>query len=286
MSEAGGIFAFVQFEFGFLLGPADGRYLLRLAPEAPPHRVVVVTTLGAPERRLLRRRTPTPVTEGAPEPVPTSRMTLIEPEPFADLEKAKLWLAEVRGRRERAQAEVEAALLVANRVLAVHRAATGDPFARDVSASHALVVRLGYGDGNTVAEGRYVEAVELPRPTPKRPRRSMEAPDERFAALLGARAPLLVCEELVLRARSDLLAARRREAALQARVALESLLSELLADLPEERRAELQADRGPVAAAANAALDGPLDEASEAAVEAAVARMEAVLRARRLGSAS
>lgn len=248
--------------------------------------MVALTTLGATERRLLHARKRTPVTEGAPEPVPTARITVIEPQPFGDLGSAKAWLSKVRGNREQVQEQVDAALLVANRVLQAHRAAAGDPFARDVSEAHALVVRFGYGAGGAVAEGRYGDAVELPRAARRRPRRSMEAPDEHFAALLGAREPLLVCAELVLRARGDLLAARPREAALQARVALESLLSELEAELPEERRAELQADRGPVGDAANAALRGPLDRTSEGVVEAAVARMEAALRAQRLRSAS
>ena len=55
----------------------------------------------------------------------------------------------------------------------------------------------------------------------------MEAPEERFAALLGGRESPLAAEELVLRARADLDAGRPREAALQARVALEALLAEL-----------------------------------------------------------
>ena len=59
----------------------------------------------------------------------------------------------------------------------------------------------------------------------------MEAPDERFAALLGAREQPLVAEELVLRARMDLDAGRPREAALQARVALEALAEPGLAQL-------------------------------------------------------
>ena len=59
----------------------------------------------------------------------------------------------------------------------------------------------------------------------RRARRSMEAPEERFAALLGGREEVLPAEELVLRARADLNAGRLREAALQARVALEALLA-------------------------------------------------------------
>ena len=286
MSEAGGIFAFVQLEFGFLLGPADGRYLVRREADAPPHRVLVLTTLGAPQRPPLRGRRASTVTQGAPEPVPTSRITVIEPEPFADLQSARAWLSEVRAGGERTDAEVQGAVQVANRALHAYRAAAADPFARDVSAGHALVGRLGYGAGEVVAEGRYREAVELPRGARRRPRRSMEAPDERFAALLGAREPLLVCEELVVRARGDLTAGLTREAALQARVALEGVLSELAGQLPGEREAELEGARPALGDAANLALRGPLDDASAKGVEDVVARMEAALRIRRLGSAS
>ena len=77
-----------------------------------------------------------------------------------------------------------------------------------------------------MADGRFSDAWELPRER-TRTRRSMEAPEERFAALLGGRERPLACEELVLRARADLDAGRPREAALQARVALEALLAEL-----------------------------------------------------------
>ena len=72
----------------------------------------------------------------------------------------------------------------------------------------------------------------------------MEAPDERFAALLGGREAALACEELVLRARADADAGRDREAALQARIALESLLSEM-EKLPAARRAGAGGGPGP-----------------------------------------
>jgi hypothetical protein len=82
---------------------------------------------------------------------------------------------------------------------------------------------------------------------------------------------------LVLRARADLDGGRPREAALQARVALEALLAELPgADLADER--------GPVGEAANAALRGDLPGEVESALEAAVERMEAALKRRRLGA--
>jgi hypothetical protein len=110
----------------------------------------------------------------------------------------------------------------------------------------------------------------------------MEAPEERFAAILAGRERALPAEELVLRARADLDAGREREAALQARVALESLVAERAGG--EAERAGLDADREAVAAAANAALRDPLDGAAREALGAAVARMEAALRRRRLGA--
>ncbi len=178
---------------------------------------------------------------------------------------------------------MDAALAVLNRAIHYYRAAKADPHARDVSAASALVVRIGYGAGDAVADGRFAEAWELPRER-RRVRRSMEAPEERFAALLGGREEVLACEELVLRARADLDAGRFREAALQARVALESLLAEM-PEIPGERRPALEADRDLVGRAANAALTGELADDLARDLGEVVVRMESALRARRLGGA-
>jgi hypothetical protein len=146
----------------------------------------------------------------------------------------------------------------------------------EVSPERALVMRVGYGSGEEVADGRFSECVELPRSGRRRPRRSMEAPEERFAALLGGRAEVLPAEELVLRARADLNAGRLAEAALQARVAIEALLAALDAS-------EVAAHREAVAAAANEALRGDVPGSSAASLEEAVAAMESALKRRRLG---
>jgi hypothetical protein len=287
VSAAGGSFPFVQLEFGFLLGPRDGRYLVRAAAGKEPEHVLVLTTLGAPERRRVRGRRGAVAqdTEAAPEPVPTSRVTVITPTPFDNREAAAGWLERLRKGPD-GPAEVDAGVSVINRALHAYRAAEADHSARDIGPHQALVVRVGYGNGDAVAAGRYDEAWELPSVRRGPPRRSMEAPEERFAALLGARESVLVCEELVLRARADLDAGRLREAALQARAALESLLAELGSELRDDRHAALEADRQPVSRAAGAALGGaPSGELSQA-VEEAVGRMEGALRARRLSSAS
>ena len=236
----------------------------------------MLTTLGAPQRRALRGRRGRAVTQAEPEPVSTTRATVVRAQPFGSAEEAASWLEGVQGDARAREAEADDALRRVNAAIRAQRAAAGDPYLREVSLAQALVLRLGYGPGEGLADGRFTQAWELP-PDRRKTRRSMEAPEERFAALIGARERAAVAEELVLRARLDLDAGHLREAALQARVALEALLAELGPSLAAEPRAALEADRESVAAAAAAALRKPLGESAESAVQAAVGRMESAL---------
>jgi hypothetical protein len=87
-----------------VLGPADGRYLVRGHAGEPSH-AVVLRTLGAPQRRLLGARRPRAAPpEPPPEPVATARATLIAARPFEGEGAAELWLRE-------AEAEAAAAAL-------------------------------------------------------------------------------------------------------------------------------------------------------------------------------
>jgi hypothetical protein len=246
-------------------------------PDGPVEAVLVIGTQGAPARRRRRDRSARQVSEVAAEPVPTARATVVRAVAFSSGDEASGWLAELRADEGTLDVEVGAALAVLNRALRLRRAATADPYLAELSADRALVARVGYGRGEAVAEGRFAEALELPRPGARRVRRSMEAPEERFAAMLGARQAQLVAEELVLRARADLNAERPREAALQARVALEALMAELGED------SDLAVHRGAVGAAANAALAGDLGAPDRQALTEAVEGMEAALRRHRLG---
>jgi hypothetical protein len=279
------LFGFTQLEFGFLLGPGDGRYMVRRDPGDEPETVLVLSTLAAPERRRLRGRRGKTVEQASPEAVPTSRATVVRTEPFATPDHAEVWLSAVRDDPERRDGELERALATLNGALHAYRVARADPHVRDVSGDQALVTRIGFGSGDDAVAGMFKQAWELPRHGIARARRSMEAPEERFAALLSGRESVLACEELVLRARMDLAAGRAREAALQARVALEALLAEL-PQLAGDRRGALEADRKAIGDAANAALRGQLSEQLEADLDASVARMESALRARRLETAS
>lgn len=277
--------AFQQAEFGFALGPGDGRFLIRAAAAGPPDHVLVLGTLASTERARRRDRRGRSVEVADPATVPVQRATVVRADPFDSADAAADWLETVRKDADRADSEIDAAFAVLTRAVRAHRAARANSSGREPSPGQALVMRIGYGDGYEVADGRYTDAWELPSGNRRKRRRSMEAPEERFAALLGAREAILPCEELVLRARTDLDARRLREAALQARIALESLLADRDLRVPAERRAALDGDRSAIGEAANAALAGELEEQHAAAVERSTGRMEAALAARRLGSA-
>ena len=274
------LFRFVQLEVPWPLGPPDGRYVVRRHAGEQPDHVLVIGTLGAPRRGLLRgRRESGAESEPDPAAVATGRGTVIPALAFEDADEAARWLRDA-DRDE----EVTGALAILNRALHAHRVATADPYAHEVARSDALVLRLGYGEGEQVADGRWTDAVEIPPAPRRRKREAALRPQERLAAVLGGRDVTLACETLLLRARADLDAGREREAALQLRVALEAALAELAAwrdrgDLGE-RLAALADERAAVAEAANAALQGGLAPAQAEAVADVIERLEAALRAR------
>ena len=240
--------------------------------------MIVVSTLGAPPRRLLRskRRRPQRSDSGEVTAVPTVRATLVDAEPLASEGRGQEWLDRLRRKPELLYEEAEAAAAELNAVLRAHRAAALDPYVREVSPEVANVVRVGYGAGEEVAYGRFAAAIELPQERKKTSRRDTIRPQERLAALLGGQEALSPAAELVMRARLDLEAGRPREAALQARIALEALLAELPAG--HRSRGELENTRAVVAEAANAALEGDPPAELRGPVEEAVRLMQAALR--------
>jgi len=287
VSEAGRRFRFAQFEFPWELGPDDGRYMLREAGEQEARRVLALRTLGAPQGRH-RRRPRKAAAEPPPQPVPTTRVTVIDPTGL-DEAAADAWLRGMKG--DAAAEALEDAMAIVNRVLSAHRVASVDPNVVPASRDRALVARLGYGRGEEVADGQWSRAVEIAADRRARVRRRPAAirPHERFAGLVGGHERALACEELTLRARLDLASDRPREAALQLRVALEAAIAELdvpgaVAGMPE-RVDELRAQREAVGAAANQALGGAVGDGKIEAVEHALGRLEAALRARAAGGA-
>jgi hypothetical protein len=296
------LFIFIQMEFPWELGPPDGRYLLRGGAGAEPERVVVLSTHGsarspdgaAPSQllRRLRRSRRQGIGAGAtpdPAPVPTARVTVIDPVSVAAEHQARAWLSELDGERE-----VISATSVLNQVLHAHRIASADPYTHEVSPEQALVIRAGWGEGEQVADGRWLHAQELNwgtiarrassrRRRPARGRSAALRPQERLAVLLGARGAALVCEELALRARADLDHSRLAHAAIE----LERAYAAALVELPAEKRqdlairlAELSQLHEGVAEQGRIGVPGSSGTPDEGVVRHALERLEAALRAR------
>jgi hypothetical protein len=283
------LFRFVQVEYPWPLGPTDGRYLLRRPDDAAdgrPTHVLVIATLGAPERRRVvskRKRNAQP--EPEPTLVATGRATVIEVgEPLEAEEEATEWL------RRAGEDELNAGIGVLNRALHAFRLVTGDPYVHPVGRQHALVARVGFGAGEQVADGLWTDARELlPARRRRQPRTTVLQPQARLAAVLGGRERALACEELALRARLDLDQGRDREAALQVLVALDAAVAELSTDSTAaalgERLDELRGQRETIAAAAQTALAAPLNSSEREAVQFTLSRIEAAFRARAVANA-
>jgi hypothetical protein len=239
--------------------------------------VIVLGTVGAPQRRMFGRagRKGTVVDSAeAGGAVPVARATLIHAQALSSAEEGERWLERIRADAAALDEEVDGALRELNAVLRAHRAAAADPYVREVSRSSANVVRVGYGSGDLVADGKFASAYELPEEARRRGRaaETMGAL-ERLAGVLSGSEEIGVAEELVLRARLDVDAGRLREAALQARIALEAMLA-----AGYEAAGELSTHRTAVGDAANAALRGELSPELSEAVAAAVEDMRRALR--------
>jgi len=280
------LFLFIQLEFPWELGPPDGRYLMRAREGGEPERVVVLGTLGASVRSAMRAkrlrsgsravaRGGTASPEPQPPAVPTSRATIIDPTPVAAERQAKAWLRDLDPEHA-----VSADAAVLNRVLHAHRISTADPYVHEVSPHQALTIRAGWGEGEQVADGKWLHAQELhwrSTTTRRRGRGRVAAlrSQERFAEILGARSSALLCEEFVLRARLDLDEGRAEHAAIELANAYRAALVELRAEaLPELELRVAELDK---LAASIAPTDG---EPDEDAVVHALERLEAALRAR------
>jgi hypothetical protein len=289
------LFGFVQFEFAGTLAVADGRYLAQ-EPEQGSGRqsVLVIETLGAPAPAPAsrRRRRPRQVDPDAdPGPLPLTRATAVRAfEPFANEAEAGRWLDGAVETEESVEALLEDGIGLLNRALHVHGAASGNPYAQELSPERAAAARIGFGSGEEVAVGDFSAAHEVDaRATGASPRRQRAAdlrPQERLAAVLGGREALAACETLIPRARADLDGGREREAALQLRVGLEALLAEIPATAanPDHGRdmAALRERRGEAGEAANMALKGDLTAEVRRHVCELLEICERILRRRRV----
>jgi hypothetical protein len=284
-------FGFAQFDFAGTLPLADGRYLARHESDDCDS-VLVVETIAAPPRPSRRRRRPRDAeVAAAPPEVPVARATAIRAfEPFDGSEDAATWLAAASADEAELNRVVATGIALLNDALHAHAVAAADPFVAALAPERAVAVRIGYGSGEETAEGAYSEAREVDVQTTgasRRKRRQEDLrPQERVAAVLRGRERADACETLLLRARADLDAGRRREAALQLRVGIEALLVELSEALDDEDHRDdidtLRERQAAIDDAAERALKGDLPPEAETKVREGLDLAERILRRRRI----
>jgi hypothetical protein len=269
---------------------ADGRYLANREPDGES--VLVVQTIAAPPRPVRRRRRPRDAEVAAPPAeLPLARATAIRAfEPHEQEEGAAAWLSGATASEQAIDAVLATGIALLNDALHAQAVTSADPRATlAVAPERAVAVRLGYGSGEATAEGAFAAAREVDvaaAASPRRRRQEELRPQERVAAVLRGRERLAVCEPLLLRTRADLDAGRRREAALQLRIALDALLAELPEALDHaDHRADienLEGRREAVEATAERALTAELPAEDEASLAEALELAERVLRRRRV----
>lgn len=270
------LFTFVQMELPWELGPADGRYLLRVRggeADGEPEHVVVLSTVGAERKRLLGNRSRTRATNPEPAHVPVARATIVDPVGLAAERQARAWLEQLDPEHE-----ARAAASVLNRVLFAHRIAAAHPHINEISPKQALVIRAGFGEGEQVADGLWLQARELLLSRKRELRRATALrPQERLVVLLSGRGSVLLCEELTLRTRLDLDAGRLALAAIE----LDRAYVTALRELPEEGRGDLRTRIEELRELSTAVADAAQAELpDEKVVLHALERLEAALRAR------
>ena len=155
------------------------------------------------------------------EMIPVTPVTVASHSASGAMREAESWLDETAGNAERRNAAVRSATLLVNRALNALRAGARDPLVQDVGATRALAIRIGFGNGDEIAEGRWREARELARPRPGR--LDDVDPQERVAAVLSGRESVHPAETLLERARLDIQQGRAEEARYGLRAAREAL---------------------------------------------------------------
>ena len=196
--------------------------------------------LGAPRPKRRGGRRLKPVDPDEPGEVPVTRVT-VTGVTFADAGEGSAWLGEVSGDRQRGADEIRAATRIVNRALSALRAAARDPLVQEIGATRAMVIRIGHGSGDELAEGRWTEAREVPRP--RRGRLDDVDPQSRVAAVLAGRDRVHAAETLLLRARLDAQQGRPEEARYGLRAA-RAALDESPEPAPKELLAELDEIEG------------------------------------------
>lgn len=199
---------------------------------------MILETEGAlPPARRKRRRPKQSARTDAVTHVSVTTATLVRAyEPLGTESEAQAWLAQLE-EDEFTQGLLDEALAALDRAFAAEAAATGRPFAESPSIDQIVNARIGFGDGDRLANGRFLEAFDIDArggtASPRRERQSRTRPIGRIAAILGGKDEAMACEFLIPRVRADLDAGRVYTAALAIETAVRATVVEMDAALDE-----------------------------------------------------
>lgn len=150
--------------------------------------------------------------------------------PFSGEGESAEWLASAT-EEDQVTVLLDEALLTLDRALAAEAATTGRPYVKEAGVDDVIGAKIGYGDGDQVSDGLFLEAFEIDArggtASPRRARMNRTRPLARIAAIIGDRDRAAACEFLVPRVRSDLDCGRVMSAALVIEVAIRSTVVEL-----------------------------------------------------------
>lgn len=192
----------------------------------------MIETEGAlpPARRRRRKAKRVEARQTVPNVAVSTVTVVLASAPFSSEGQASEWLT-VATEDEATSELLDQALASLDRALAAEAAATGRPYVPQFGVDDLITARFGYGDGDSVSDGRYLEAFEIDArggtAGPRRERLNRTRPLARIAAILGDREQAAACEYLIPRIRSDLDGGRVMSAALVIEVAVRATIVEL-----------------------------------------------------------
>jgi hypothetical protein len=222
--------------------------------------------------------------------VTVSVVTVIRADqPFDSDAAAEGWLGQLEDSEFTGEL-LDDAISTLDRARAADAAAGGTPFGTPTAIGSLLAARIGYGDGDQVASGRFLEAWDVDARggsgSRRRERMARTGSLARMAAIVGGRDEAAACEVLIPRVRLDLNTGNLAAACLAAGPAFTATVAELefAVDDPGheqdlDRLEELLPELGAVS---ERAASGSLDPDDRRKVEAALEVAERVIRRRRI----
>lgn len=232
--------------------------------------LVTETEGGLPPARRRRRRPRKATVTDAPVAVTVSVVTVVRADqPFASASDAEAWLDRLDDSDFTGEMLGDA-IGALDRVRAADASSRGIPFGTPTDVGSVLAARIGYGEGDQVASGRFLEALDVDARggtgEKRRERMTRTDPLARTAAVLGGREKSTACEVMIPRIRMDLEIGNEAAARLAAAGAIGATISELEFAVEDEAH-EQDLDRlegmlpalGEVSARASEGTDEPDD---------------------------